>query len=40
MKMITLERVHKALEEDIYPVEVEEDVRVKAERAIRRMLEL
>jgi quinolinate synthase len=40
MKMITLERVHQALEEDIYRVEVEETIRVKAERAIRRMLEL
>ena len=40
MKMITLERVYKALKEEIYPVEVEEETRVKAERAIRRMLEL
>jgi quinolinate synthase len=40
MKMITLERVHKALQEDIYPVFVEEAIREKAERAIRRMLEL
>jgi len=40
MKMITLERVHKALEEGIYVVDVEETVRAKAEQAIRRMLEL
>ncbi len=40
MKMITLERVHKALKEDIYPVIVEEAIRAKAEKAIRRMLEL
>ncbi len=40
MKMITLERVYKALEEEIYQVEVDEGTREKAERAIRRMLEL
>jgi quinolinate synthase len=40
MKMITLERVLKSLEEGIYEVKIEEDVRAKAERAIRRMLEL
>jgi quinolinate synthase len=40
MKMITLERVHKAITEDIYPILVEESIRAKAERAIRRMLEL
>ncbi len=40
MKMITLERVHKAITEDIYSVLVEESVRAKAEKAIRRMLEL
>jgi quinolinate synthase len=40
MKMITLERVYTSLKEDIYPVTVEETIRVKAEQAIRRMLEL
>jgi quinolinate synthase len=40
MKMITLERVYTSLKEDIYPVTVEETIRVKAEKAIRRMLEL
>lgn len=40
MKMITLERVYKSLKEEIYPTEVEEETRSKAERAIRRMLEL
>jgi quinolinate synthase len=40
MKMITLERVYTSLKEDIYPVTVEETIRAKAEKAIRRMLEL
>lgn len=40
MKMTTLERVYKALQEDIYQVEVEEGIRKEAERAIRRMMEL
>ena len=40
MKMITLERVHKALKDEVYRVEVEEDIRRKAEKAIRKMLEL
>ncbi len=40
MKMITLERVYNALKENIYKVEVEEGLRKKAERSIRRMLEL
>jgi quinolinate synthase len=40
MKMITLERVYTSIKEDIYPVTVEETIRVKAEQAIRRMLEL
>jgi quinolinate synthase len=40
MKMITLQRVYRSLKEDIYPVTVEEATRVKAEKAIKRMLEL
>jgi quinolinate synthase len=40
MKMITLERVCKSLRDNIYQIEVEEELRAKAERSIRRMLEL
>jgi len=40
MKMITLERVYKALDEEIYPVEIDEEVRLKAEIAIKKMLEI
>jgi quinolinate synthase len=40
MKMVTLERVHEALRENIYPVEMEESLRAQAEKPIRRMLDL
>jgi quinolinate synthase len=40
MKMITLEETAEALRRLRHPIRIEEDVRVKAERAIRRMLEL
>ncbi|HSD09628.1 MAG TPA: quinolinate synthase NadA [Candidatus Binatia bacterium] len=40
MKMITLEETAEALRNLRYPIRIEEDVRVRAERAIRRMLEL
>jgi len=40
MKMITLEETAEALRKLRYPIRIEEDVRLRAERAIRRMLEL
>jgi quinolinate synthase len=40
MKMITLEETAEALRRMVHPIVIEEDVRVRAERAIRRMLEL
>jgi quinolinate synthase len=40
MKMITLEETAIALREMRFPIEIDEDVRVRAERAIRRMLEV
>jgi quinolinate synthase len=40
MKMITLEETAEALRRMVHPIRIEEEVRVRAERAIRRMLEL
>ncbi len=40
MKMITLEETAEALRDLKHPIEIEDDVRVRAERALRRMLEL
>src|SRR5262245_17906864 len=40
MKMITLEETAEALRSLRHPIRIEEDVRARAERAIRRMLEL
>jgi quinolinate synthase len=40
MKMITPEKVLRSLREDIYPVEVPEEVRKKALKAIQRMVEI
>jgi quinolinate synthase len=40
MKMITLEETAEALRSLRHPILIEEDVRARAERAIRRMLEL
>jgi quinolinate synthase len=40
MKMITLEETAAALRHLRYPIEIEEHVRVRAERAVRRMFEL
>ena len=40
MKMITLEETAESLRRHGYPIVLDEDVRVRAERAIRRMLEL
>jgi quinolinate synthase len=40
MKMITLEETAAALRHRRYAIEIEEDVRIRAERSIRRMLEI
>jgi len=40
MKMITLEDTARALKEMRHPIELDEDVRTRAERALRRMFEL
>jgi quinolinate synthase len=40
MKMITLEETAESLRRLVHPIVIEEDVRARAERAIRRMLEL
>jgi len=40
MKMITLEKVHRALRDDVYPIEVEPKVAARARRAIERMIEI
>jgi len=40
MKMITLEDTLQSLEEMRYPIELDEDVRLGAERSLKRMLEL
>jgi len=40
MKMITLEKVLKSLEEDVYEVKVPESVAAPARKAVQRMLEL
>jgi quinolinate synthase len=40
MKMITLEETAEALRSLRHPIHIEEDVRARAEHAIRRMLEL
>ena len=40
MKMITLEDTLRSLEEMRFPIELDEEVRVGAERSLRRMLEL
>jgi quinolinate synthase len=40
MKMITLEETAEALRRRQFPILIEEDVRVRAERSIRRMFEL
>ena len=40
MNEITLEDTLNALRHDQYPIEVDEDVRVRAKRAIDRMLEI
>lgn len=40
MKMITLEKVHRALRDHVYPIEVNPDVAAKARRAIERMIEI
>ncbi|MDD3108800.1 MAG: quinolinate synthase NadA [Alistipes sp.] len=40
MKMITLEKIYRALEQEAPEVNIEESVRVKAEGSIRRMLEM
>ena len=40
MKMITLEKVHEALRENRHVIHVPEDIRVKAEQALQRMLDV
>lgn len=40
MKMITAEKVLHSLREDLYPVEVPEEIRVRALRAIERMVQI
>ncbi len=40
MKMITLEETAESLRRMVYPIVLDENVRGRAERAIRRMLEL
>lgn len=40
MKMITTEKLLQSLREDIYPVEVPEEIRSKALRAIERMVQI
>ncbi|RME92693.1 MAG: quinolinate synthase NadA, partial [Candidatus Hydrogenedentota bacterium] len=40
MKKITLEKVKAALENEQYEVDVPEDVRVRAEKAVKKMLEI
>lgn len=40
MKLITLEKIYTSLKNDIFEIEVAEDVRKKAEKSILRMLEL
>jgi quinolinate synthase len=40
MKMITLEETAAALRQRRYAIEIDEDVRIRAERSIRRMLEI
>ncbi len=40
MKMITLEETAEALRRMVYPIVLEENVRSRAERSIRRMLDL
>lgn len=38
MKMITLEKLHRCLEQEIYPVSVSTDIAAKARQAIERMI--
>ena len=40
MKRITLEKVYQSLEKMDYPVELDEKVRMEAEAALNKMLEL
>ncbi len=40
MKMTTLEGVYRSLRDEVYPVTVPEEIRQRAERALRRMLEI
>ena len=40
MKMITLEETADALRKLRYPIELDEDIRIRAERSLQRMLEI
>jgi quinolinate synthase len=40
MKMITLEKLHRALKDDVYHVAVKEDTRLKALKSIERMISI
>ncbi len=40
MKLITLEKIYRSLKEEIYEITLDEEIRQKAEKSIKRMLEL
>jgi quinolinate synthase len=40
MKMITLEKLHRSLVEDVFEVTVPEEIAVKARKSIERMISI
>jgi quinolinate synthase len=40
MKMITLEKLHNSLKEDVFHVTVSDDIRAKAKLSIDRMISI